>query len=37
MAMSKEILLRDGAKLLNITPNTLVGLYKRNNEGNIDG
>ena len=36
MAMSKEILLRDGAKLLNITPNTLVGLYKRNNEGNID-
>ncbi|MDO4697047.1 MAG: ImmA/IrrE family metallo-endopeptidase [Neisseria sp.] len=32
-AMSKEILLRDGAKLLNTTPATMVELYKRNNKG----
>lgn len=33
-AMSKEILLRDGARLLNITPNTLAELYRRSMQRN---
>ncbi len=36
-AMGKEILMRDGAKLLNITPNTLAGLYARNCKGRMGG
>lgn len=36
-AMSKKILLRDGAKLLNTKPSTLAELYKRITKGKMDG